>query len=142
MDTAARCRFIDAEKASGDNRAGHSVALLCRARGVLRSASSAHQTAASARRAARRAEERLVDAIRVLHAGPRGACGAPRIHAALRRAVNGKEVERLMRKQRIVGITRRRRRGLTRQAKRAVFAADLTGRDFTAPAPGCGWSVT
>lgn len=41
-----------------------------------------------------------------------------------------------MRKYRIVGITRRRRRGLTRQAMRAVFAADLIGRDFTAPRPG------
>ncbi|MEU4265571.1 IS3 family transposase [Streptomyces argenteolus] len=38
----------------------------------------------------------------------------PRIHAALRRAgrvVNSKKVERLMRKHRIVGITRRRRGG-------------------------------
>ncbi|MCX2928410.1 IS3 family transposase [Streptomyces sp. NEAU-W12] len=77
--------------------------------------------------------------IRVLHAGSRGAYEAPRIHAALRRAgrvVNSKKIERLMRKHRIVGITRRRRRGLTRQAKRAVFALDLIGRDFTAPRPG------
>ncbi|QNE73953.1 IS3 family transposase [Streptomyces finlayi] len=65
--------------------------------------------------------------------------GAPRVHAALRRAgrvVNAKKVERLMRKHRIVGITRRLRRGLPRQAKRAVFALDLIGRDFTAPRPG------
>ncbi|MFD6797606.1 IS3 family transposase [Streptomyces cyaneofuscatus] len=48
----------------------------------------------------------LVGGIRVLHAGPRGAYGALRIHAALRRA------------------------------GRAVFALDLTGRDFTAPRPG------
>lgn len=41
-----------------------------------------------------------------------------------------------MRKYRIVGITRRRRGGLTRQAKRAVLALDLIGRDFTAPRPG------
>ncbi|WP_248844367.1 IS3 family transposase [Streptomyces hirsutus] len=130
---------MDAEKASDDNLAGHSVALLCRALEVPRSTYSAHRAAASARRAAQRAEERLVDEIRVLHAGSRGAYGAPRIHAALRRAgraVNSKKVERLMRKHRIVGITRRRRRGLTRQAKRAVFAADLIGRDFTAPRPG------
>ncbi|MFC9429557.1 IS3 family transposase [Streptomyces sp. NPDC056987] len=69
----------------------------------------------------------------------------PRIHAVLRRAgrvVNSKKIERLMRKHRIVGITRRRRRGLTRQAKRAVFAPDLIGRDFTAPGPGCGSSAT
>ncbi|MFI5758036.1 IS3 family transposase [Streptomyces sp. NPDC051569] len=81
----------------------------------------------------------LVGEIRVLHAGSRSAYGAPRIHAAPRRAgrvVNSKKIERLMRKHRIVGITRRRRRGLTRQAKRAVFALDLIGRDFTAPRPG------
>ncbi|MFF0191161.1 hypothetical protein [Streptomyces sp. NPDC005244] len=41
-----------------------------------------------------------------------------------------------MRERRIVGITRRRRGGLSRQAKRAVFAADLVRRDFTAPQPG------
>ncbi|WNI26892.1 IS3 family transposase [Streptomyces sp. ITFR-16] len=61
------------------------------------------------------------------------------MHAALRRAgqvVNSKKIERLMRKHRIVGITRRRRRVLTQQAKRAVFAPDLIGRDFTAPRPG------
>ncbi len=32
--------------------------------------------------------------------------------------------------------SRRRRRGLTRPAKRAVPAADLLGRDFTASEPG------
>ncbi|MFF9573545.1 IS3 family transposase, partial [Streptomyces sp. NPDC014685] len=77
--------------------------------------------------------------IRVFHVGSRGAYGALRIHAALRRAgriVNKKRVERLMRLRHIAGITRRRRRGLTRQAKRAVFAADLVGWDFTAPRPG------
>lgn len=75
----------------------------------------------------------------MLHAGSRGAYGAPRIRAALRRAgqvINEKKVERLMREHRITGITRRRRRGLTRQAKRAVFAADLIRRDFTAPRTG------
>ncbi|WP_406419416.1 IS3 family transposase [Streptomyces sp. NBC_01614] len=88
-----------------------------------RSTYYAHRAAESARRVARREEERLVDEIRVLHAGSRGAYGAPRIHAALRRAgraVNPKRVERLMRKYRIVGITRRRRRGLTRQAAGGV----------------------
>jgi transposase InsO family protein len=86
-----------------------------------------------------RAEDVLVGEIRILHAGSRGAYGVPRIHAALRRAgrlVNEKKVERLMRVHHITGITRRRRRGLTRQAKRAVIAADLIGRDFTAPHPG------
>ena len=134
----ARCRFIDAEKASEDNSAGHSVAFLCRVLGVPRSTYYAHRASRPARTVRERAEEVLVGEIRVLHAGSRGAYGVPRIHAALRRAgrvVNSKKIERLMRKHRIVGITRRRR-GLTRQAKRAVFALDLIGRDFTAPRPG------
>ncbi|XQE84219.1 IS3 family transposase [Streptomyces microflavus] len=139
VDTGARCRLIDAEKASERNPAGHSVAFLCRVLGVPRSTYYAHRSSEPAREACERAEEVLVGEIRVLHAGSRGAYGAPRIHAALRRAgraVNSKRVERLMREHRIVGITRRRRRGLTRQAKRAVFAPDLIGRDFTAPRPG------
>ncbi|CAL9625027.1 IS3 family transposase ISMdi5 [Streptomyces sp. enrichment culture] len=49
--------------------------------------------------------------------------------------MNSKKIERLMRKHRIVGITRRRRRGLTLQAKRVVFALDPIGRDFTTPRP-------
>ncbi|MBT2380090.1 IS3 family transposase [Streptomyces sp. ISL-111] len=130
---------MDAEKACEDKPAGHSVAFLCRVLAVPRSTYYAHLSSRPARAVRERAEELLVDEIRVLHAGSRGAYGAPRIHAALRRAgriVNGKRVERLMRVHHITGITRRRRRGLTRQARRAVFAADLIGRDFTAPRPG------
>ncbi|MFD1275715.1 IS3 family transposase [Streptomyces kaempferi] len=75
-----------------------------------RSTYYAHRASRAARTVRERAEEVLVGEIRVLHAGSRGAYGAPRIHAALRRAgrvVNSKKVERLMRKHRIVGITRR-----------------------------------
>ncbi|AXG82703.1 transposase [Streptomyces paludis] len=36
VDTVARCRFIDAEKAPEGNSSGHSVAFLCRVRGVPR----------------------------------------------------------------------------------------------------------
>ncbi|MFE4960756.1 IS3 family transposase [Streptomyces sp. NPDC056653] len=45
-------------------------------------------------------------------------------------------MERIMRERGIAGVTRRKRRSLTRPAKRAVPAADLIGRDFTADAPG------
>lgn len=41
-----------------------------------------------------------------------------------------------MRERGLSGVTRRRRKGLTRPAKRAVPAPDLIARDFTAPAPG------
>ncbi|MFD0602488.1 MULTISPECIES: IS3 family transposase [Streptomyces] len=138
-EVAARYAFIDAEKASESNPGGRPVAFLCRVLKVSRSAYYAWRAAWPVRRVRQHAEDELVDEIRVLHAGSRGAYGVPRIHAALRRAgrvVNAKRVERLMRVHRIVGITRRRRRGLTRQAKKAVFAADLVRRDFTAPRPG------
>ncbi|MFE9259266.1 IS3 family transposase [Streptomyces sp. NPDC006879] len=130
---------MDAEKASESNPGGRPVAFLCRVLKVSRSAYYAWMASRSARRLRQRAEAELVAEMRVLHAASRGAYGAPRIHAALRRAgrvVNEKRVERLMREHRIIGVTRRRRRCLTRQARRAVFAADLIRRDFTAPRPG------
>ncbi|MFE0733238.1 IS3 family transposase [Streptomyces antibioticus] len=63
----------------------------------------------------------------------------PRIHAELRRLdrrVNRKRVERIMREYDITGVTRRKRRSLTRPAKKAVPAHDLIGRGFTAADPG------
>ncbi|MFE2345383.1 IS3 family transposase [Kitasatospora cineracea] len=129
---------MNAEKATGTNSGGFSAALLCRVLGLPRSTYYAHLAASPARRARQRAKEKLVGEIQVLHAGSRGAYGVPRIHAALARAdlaVNRKRAERLMRAHGIIGITRRRRRGLTPQAKRAVFAADLIDRDFTGPRP-------
>ncbi|MFJ6772645.1 IS3 family transposase [Kitasatospora sp. NPDC091257] len=75
----------------------------------------------------------------MIHLASRGAYGVPRVHAELRRqgrAVNRKKVERIMRERGITGVTRRRRRGLTRQARKPVFVPDLIGRDFTAPRPG------
>ncbi|SDN73662.1 Integrase core domain-containing protein [Streptomyces wuyuanensis] len=41
-----------------------------------------------------------------------------------------------MRERDITGVTRRKRRSLTRPAKKAVPAHDLIGRDFTAADPG------
>ncbi|MCX5059131.1 IS3 family transposase [Streptomyces sp. NBC_00452] len=67
----------------------------------------------------------------------KGAYGVPRVHAELRRlgrTVNRKRVERVVRERGIVGVTRRRRRSLTRPDKQA--RPDLIGRDFTAARPG------
>ncbi|MCX4593227.1 IS3 family transposase [Streptomyces sp. NBC_01549] len=77
--------------------------------------------------------------IRENHASSRGAYGAPRVHAALRRGghtVNRKRVERIMRESDIRGVTRRRCRHLTKQDTKAAPAPDLVGRDFTAKRPG------
>ncbi|GLZ40306.1 hypothetical protein Acsp05_39300 [Actinokineospora sp. NBRC 105648] len=74
-----------------------------------------------------------------VHAGHRGAYGRPRIVVALRRRgrrVNHKRVSRVMREHGVAGLTRRQRRSLTRPDVVPVPIPDLTGRDFTSPAPG------
>jgi putative transposase len=133
------CHFIDAEKACPENPDGYSVARLCRVLGFNRSTYYAWLAARPAAEAREAAEDVLVGEIREIHAGSRGAYGAPRVHAQLRRqghAVNRKRVERIMRDRDIRGITRRRRRHLTVQDHRAAPAPDLVGRDFTAREPG------
>ncbi|WP_158718180.1 IS3 family transposase, partial [Streptomyces sp. NRRL F-2664] len=55
--------------------------------------------------------------IREVHTASRGAYGAPRIHAALCRSgrrISRRKVEKTMRRRGIRGITRRRKRSLTR----------------------------
>ncbi len=67
------------------------------------------------------------------------AYGVPRVHAELQchgRTVNHKRLERLMREHSMSGVTRRRRRSLTRPDRQARPAPDLTARDFTAARPG------
>ncbi|WP_324801585.1 IS3 family transposase [Streptomyces cyaneofuscatus] len=51
-------------------------------------------------------------------------------------AVNRKRVARLMREHGIQGVTRRKRRSLTRADKKAGPAPDLIGRELPAEMPG------
>ena len=125
-------RFIAAEKAT------YPVSLLCRVLGVPRSSFYAWAEGQEARSARLRADDALAHEITVVHLASRGAYGVPRVHAELRRlghGVNHKRVERLMRERGIAGITRRRRRSLTRPDKQARPAPDLIGCDFTADRP-------
>jgi hypothetical protein len=106
---------------------------------VARSSFYAWLAGEKARSARKATDDALAHEITVLHLASRGAYGVPRIHAGLRRLghrVSRKRIERVMRERGISGVTRRRRKGLTRPAKRAVPAPDLIARDFTAPAPG------
>jgi putative transposase len=133
------CLFIDAEKATEGNPDGYSVALLCR---VLKFPRATYYSWLASRPAVaerQRAEDELAEEIREIHGKSRGAYGAPRVHAALRRkghAINRKKVERIMRERDIRGVTRRKRRYLTKQDTKAAPAPDLVGRDFTAAEPG------
>ncbi|WP_327287962.1 IS3 family transposase [Streptomyces sp. NBC_01198] len=133
------CRFIDAEKATEENPDGYSVARLCRVLSFHRSTYYAWLASRPAAAERQCAEDGLTDRIREIHATSRGAYGAPRVHAELRRgglAINRKRVERIMRERDIRGVTRRRRRYLTQQDTEAAPAPDLVGRDFTAYEPG------
>ncbi|MFK0287428.1 IS3 family transposase [Streptomyces sp. NPDC090499] len=130
---------MDAEKATENNPGGHSVTLMCKVLGVSRSGYYAHLAARPTAEERARQEGELVAEIRHIHTASRRAYGAPRITAALRRKgrrINRKKVERLMRERGISGITRRRRRGLTRSDRKASASPDLVGRDFTATEPG------
>jgi transposase InsO family protein len=128
-----RYRFIS------DHRAVFGVARLCRVLAVRRQGFYEWLSAAPARQQRAAAEDELAAAIRGIHGQHRGAYGSKRITVQLRRdgrRINRKRIERIMRQRGIVGITRRRRRSLTRQDPAAAPAPDLIGRDFTAPAPG------
>ncbi|MFK0155288.1 IS3 family transposase [Streptomyces sp. NPDC090493] len=130
---------MDAEKATENSPGGHSVTLMCKVLGVSRSGYYAHLAARPTAEERARQEDELVAEIRHIHTASRRAYGAPRITAALRRKgrrINRKKVERLMRERGISGITRRRRRGLTRSDRKASASPDLVGRDFTATEPG------
>lgn len=72
--------FIEAEKTT------HGVALLCRILGVARSSFYAWLAARPAATARQADEDALADQIRQIHTDSRGAYGAPRVHAALRRS--------------------------------------------------------
>lgn len=116
------------------------VARLCRVLDVRRPGFYEWLAGAEARAARATEEDLLAAEIAEVHAAHRGAYGSPRVVVELRRrgqVVNHKRVERVMRDRGIVGITRRRRRSLTRQDTTTIAAVpDLIGRDFTAPAPG------
>ena len=83
-------------------------------------------------------DERLTELITETHtAYP--AYGTERVTRELKRQgleVGRRRVARLMRANSIVGITRRRRRNLTKPDKGAAAVPDLIRRQFTAPMPG------
>jgi putative transposase len=128
-------RLIDAEKAH------HSVSRLARVLGVARA--GYYAWAARPPSARTLADQALTEQIRDVHTRSRGTYGAPRVHAELRLGldvrVGRKRVARLMREHGLVGVHRRRGRGLTRRDPAAVPAPDLVERHFTAPAPDRLW---
>ncbi|BFO19700.1 hypothetical protein SHKM778_60880 [Streptomyces sp. KM77-8] len=140
-----RYAFIDAEKVTEHNPDGHGVSLMCRILGVSRSGYYAWRAARPAAEARADQESELVTEIRKLQTQSRRAYCSPRVTAALRRKgrrINRERVERLMREHDLRGITRRRRRSLTRLDKKAVFS--LTWSNVASPpsSPAPSWSRT
>jgi putative transposase len=130
-------RLIDAEKAN------YSVSMLCKVLTVSRSGYYAWRDRSPSRR--ERENATLIEQIREIHHRSRGTYGYPRVHAELRALgvrCNRKRVARLMRKERLQGCIRgrRRRKHITRQDPLAVPAPDLVERNFCAtPHPiDCG----
>ena len=130
-------RFIDAEKAT------HPVSMLCRVLKVSRSGYHAWKDRPPSKRA--RENAALTERIREIHHRSRGTYGYPRVHAELRALgmhCNRKRVARLMRKDRLRGCMRgRKRKHTTRQDPLAVPAPDLVERNFGAPAPDRLWTA-
>jgi transposase InsO family protein len=129
-----RYRFIS------EHHATYGVTRVCRVLAVPRRQGYYEWLAAQpARQQRAEADDDLAAEIRAIHSEHNGSYGSPRVTDELRRRgrrVNRKRVERVMRERHIAGITRRRRRSLTKQDMTAAPAPDLIGRDFTSPAPG------
>jgi putative transposase len=132
--------FIAAEKADHPKM---SIAWACRTLGVSTSGFYEWRHAQERPCRRRRDDAELASTIRRVHAQSRGTYGSPRVHAELRLGegirVGRKRVERLMRLEGLQGVTRRRRRGLTKRDAAAVPNDDLVARQFRPHGPNQLW---
>jgi len=129
-----RFRFVEREKAR------FPVRILCRVLGVSPSGYYAWRGRPPSVRSL--ADQALTTRIRHAHARSRGTYGAPRVHVELREAgvrVGRKRVARLMRRDGLTGVHRRRFVRTTLPDRLAVPAPDLVERTFQAPGPDRLW---
>ena len=123
-------RFIEAEKAQQ-----RTLKRACELLEVSRAAYYTHCAGAPSARQV--ADEQLTEHIRQAHQGSKGRCGAPRIHAHMRRQGRRhgrKRIARLMRAAGLHGRTPRRFKRTTIADPAAAAHADLVCRDFAADA--------
>ena len=127
--------FIDAEKANLP------VSRLCHVLGVSRSGYYAWTTRGPSNRVRR--DRVLIRYIRQCHDDSRHTYGAARIHADLRLhhdiRCGKKRVARLMRREGIVGVQRRRLTGCTHRDTRRPVSDDLVARNFARTAINRLW---
>jgi transposase InsO family protein len=122
-----RYRFIEAEKAQRRN-----VKRACELLEVSRAAYYTHRTGTVSSR--QRTDQALTERIHQAHQASKGRCGAPRIHAELRRRGHQharKRVARLMRAAGLCGRRPRRSKRTTIPDPAATARADLIRRDFS-----------
>jgi len=126
--------FIDAEKAQWP------VEVQCAVLGVSRSGYYAWRDRPEAPREAEDAE--LVVEIKAAHKAGRGNYGSPRVHRELRakgRRVGKKRVERLMRREGIVGRRKKRFRKTTDSNHSHPIAPNVLERNFDVELPNAAW---
>jgi putative transposase len=129
-----RLRFVEQEKAR------YPVRVLCRVLGVSPSGYYAWRSRGPSAR--ERSDADLAAEIRRSHARSRGTYGVPRIWADLAEAghrVSRKRVARLMARDHLAGVHRRRFVRTTIRDADAEPFPDLVNRDFTAPGPDRLW---
>ncbi len=122
------------------NRAVHPVRTMCRLLGVSPSGYYAWLVRPPSRRA--REDLILLEKIRSIHEWSRGTYGVPRVHAELAddgTRVGKKRIARLMKHDRIQGVSRRRGCRTTIRGDRSRAAQDLVLRDFQAGRPDQLW---
>jgi transposase InsO family protein len=127
-------RFVASE------RAIFPVTTMCRLLGVSPSGFWAWLRRGPSRRSV--ADAALARTIMAIHERSRGTYGAPRIHARLHRdgtACGRKRVARLMRREGITGVHRRRYHPTTVRDPGASPAPDLVDRDFHPAGPDRLW---
>jgi len=126
--------FVDAEKAQWP------VEVQCDLLGVSRSGYYAWKDRPEAPRAADDAE--LLVEIKAAHKAGRGNYGSPRVHRELRakgRRVGKKRVERLMRREGIVGRRKKRFRKTTDSNHPHPIAPNVLERNFDVELPNIAW---
>jgi putative transposase len=127
-------RFIRAEKAN------HSVATLCRVLGVSRAGFYAAERRAPCQRALD--DKRILEQIKAIQTDSRETYGVPRVNAMLRRRgtfCSRKRVARLMRREGLSGLVRRRKGKTTIRVPGIATAPDLVRREWNPSEPNRLW---
>jgi putative transposase len=121
------------------HQAEHAITLMCRVLGLSRAGYYAWLSREPSTRA--KQDVQLRARIRAIHEESRGTYGVPRVHAELRadgELVSRKRVARLMREDKLAGVSRRRFTTTTTRGEGAP-APDLVDRNFKVDGPDRLW---